>query len=95
MNVSIGTGGYYVGIDWLTNLTPISDSSTIWTVSQPSGTDLIFQVTDSNGQVAYIQNIKVGESDDASCLNESSSMGGGESSSTNGESGSYFVDGFG
>ncbi|RXK34647.1 hypothetical protein M231_08098 [Tremella mesenterica] len=68
VTLSIGTGGYYVGITPIITLDNISDDSYTWNVNVTQGTDLIFQVTDSNGEVGYVQNISVDEGDDDSCL---------------------------
>ena len=72
MNIRVGIGGYYVGVDWLATLHSDDDSAT-WTVDQPSGTSLIFEITDADGELAYVQNQKVQGSDDASCLSTESS----------------------
>ena len=66
----IGLGGYYIGTTELNTIPNLSNSYT-WTVDQPSGSDMIFQVTDANGEVGYIQNVRVGGSGDASCLDAS------------------------
>lgn len=68
VKLQIGTGGYYVGTTWLESYEGITSDSQKWTVNQAQGTDLIFQVTDAKGQVAYQQNVDVGESNDDSCL---------------------------
>ena len=71
VTVQVGTGGYYVGTTWLQTFDSVSSDSQTWTVTQPSGTDLIFQITDAKGQVAYQQNVNVGDSSDSSCLVDS------------------------
>lgn len=63
----IGRGGYYIGTTELSSV-PKLQNSYEWTVDQPSGTSMIFQVTDANGEVGYVQNVGVGESGDGSCL---------------------------
>ncbi|ORX39986.1 hypothetical protein BD324DRAFT_247646 [Kockovaella imperatae] len=72
VDLAIGIGGYYVGTSWLTTIHVDSDDSTSWTVNVASGDTLIFQVTDSDGAVAYVQNIEVQPSDDDSCLSDQS-----------------------
>ncbi|KAK6903074.1 hypothetical protein I204_07787 [Kwoniella mangroviensis CBS 8886] len=84
--LSIGQGGYYVGLTTLETHEGLSDSSFEWTVTQPSGQDLIFEVQDSAGQKNYIQNVKVGESDDSSCLPSDTSSSSVASSTSSGAS---------
>ncbi|WRT67257.1 uncharacterized protein IL334_004224 [Kwoniella shivajii] len=82
VSLSIGQGGYYVGSTPIQNIDSISSGSYDWEVDQPSGEDLIFQVTDSSGQTGYIQNIKVGGSTDNSCLSQDDSTSTSTSSSS-------------
>ena len=73
VTLMIGIGGYYVGTTPLSTIPSLFNSQYSWTVTQPAGTDLIFQVTDANGEVGYAQNYQVGGSDDASCLGATTS----------------------
>ncbi|WWD01254.1 hypothetical protein V866_008196 [Kwoniella sp. B9012] len=84
--LSIGQGGYYVGLTTLETHEGLTDSSFGWTVTQPSGQDLIFEVQDSAGQRNYIQNVKVGESDDSSCLSSDTSSSSVASATSSGAS---------
>lgn len=75
----IAVGGMYVGETPLATLSGLSGGSTTWQVAAPAGDTLIFQITDANNQVGYIQNIAVQSSGDASCLaaaSATSSSGG-------------------
>jgi hypothetical protein len=73
----VGTGGFYAGLQPLQTIPDLQGESTTVLIDQKQGTDMIFQVTDSNGKVGYVQNLKVGGGDD-SCLANS---GSGSSSS--------------
>jgi hypothetical protein len=79
----VGTGGFYAGLQPLQTISDISGDSTQVLIDQKEGTDMVFQVTDSQGKVGYVQNLKVGGGDD-SCLSSgsasSSSSAAGESS---------------
>ena len=80
----VGTGGYYAGLQPLQTIDNLDGSSTQVFIDQKEGTDMIFQITDGNGQVGYVQNQKVGGGD-SSCLSGSgsgSSSGGSSSSSS-------------
>jgi hypothetical protein len=81
----VGTGGFYAGLQPLQTIPDIQGDSTTVLIDQKEGTDMIFQVTDSNGKVGYVQNLKVGGGDD-SCLSGSgsSSSSGAASSSSEG-----------
>lgn len=72
----VGTGGYYAGLQPVDTVDNLDGSSTSVYIAQKEGTTMIFQITDANGAVGYVQNLKVGGSGDASCL------GGGEGSSS-------------
>lgn len=76
----VGTGGYYAGLQPLQTIDNLDGSSTQVFIDQKEGTDMIFQITDGNGQVGYVQNQKVGGGD-SSCLS-----GGEASSSSSGSS---------
>ena len=90
----IGLGGYYVGTTELATIPNLDTSSYSWTVDQPSGSSMIFQVTDANGDVGYIQNIQVGDGDgDDSCVNTSATASTGTASWTASETGSMTDDG--
>ena len=63
----VGTGGYYAGLQPVHTYDNLDGSSTTVYIDQKEGTTMIFQITDANGQVGYVQNLKVGGGD-ASCL---------------------------
>lgn len=80
----VGTGGYYANLQPLQTIDNLDGSSTQVFIDQKEGTDMIFQITDGNGQVGYVQNQKVGGGD-SSCLSGgegSSSAGAGAGSSS-------------
>jgi hypothetical protein len=70
-SLSISTGGLYLPSQQLETHPNLNDPTYGWTVTQPSGTGMYFQITDANGAVGYVQNVFVGESGDASCLSAS------------------------
>ncbi|ORY24966.1 hypothetical protein BCR39DRAFT_471893 [Naematelia encephala] len=81
VSLMIGLGGYYVGTTTLETHDDLNDPEYGWTVSQPSGEDMIFQITDANGQIGYIQNQQV-TAGDGWCLSSSSSSSVVASTST-------------
>ncbi|WVQ78372.1 hypothetical protein IAT38_000458 [Cryptococcus sp. DSM 104549] len=81
--LEIGKGGYYVGTTSVANLTAGWDNTTQWLVTQPAGTDLIFQIVGADGKTGYVQNIQVGEGEDG-CLGNGTV--GGNGTATNGSS---------
>ncbi len=64
----IGLGGYYVGTTDLSTIPDLPTSPYSWTVDTSVGSDMIFQITDANGEMGYIQNIKVAGGTNSSCL---------------------------
>lgn len=68
----VGTGGFYAGLQPVQTIDNLDGSSTQVEINQKEGTDMIFQITDANGAVGYVQNLKVGGGD-SSCLGEGSS----------------------
>ena len=81
-SLSISTGGLYLPSQQLETHPNLNDPSYGWTVTQPSGTGMYFQITDANGAVGYVQNVFVGESGDSSCLSASQQSSGSSSGST-------------
>jgi len=94
VTLTIGIGGYYIGETTIMTMPNLPGPSTEWTVNQGNGTDLIFQITDANNTVAYIQNIQVAASPDGEtwCLNstapapdDGSDTSGGDGSGDTGD----------
>ncbi|WWC69348.1 uncharacterized protein I206_103286 [Kwoniella pini CBS 10737] len=83
VKLEIGKGGYYIGIENIQIINSISELNYNWKVNQPFETDLIFQITDENNQIGYLQNVKVQQSNDDSCLSNSSSSTSTSTSTSN------------
>lgn len=80
----VGTGGYYANLQPIQTIPDLDGSSTTVLIDQKEGTDLIFQITDSQNKVGYVQNIKVGGGD-SSCLSDSGSSSSAAASSSSSE----------
>jgi hypothetical protein len=72
VSLMVGTGGFYANLQPIRTIPDLDGSSTTVLIDQKEGTDLIFQITDSQNKVGYVQNIKVGGGD-SSCLSDSGS----------------------
>jgi len=84
VSLMVGTGGYYANLQPIQTIPDLDGSSTTVLIDQKEGTDLIFQITDSQNKVGYVQNIKVGGGD-SSCLSDSGSSSSAAASSSSSE----------